>query len=283
MPDFYPPYIFGMHDRGGEHLMVGKNKRGWVLVTEALGADPNNGSGSNYTDLSTQGLGVLVRLNHGYGTAGTIPHSSQYDDFARRCGNFVQASPGCHIWIIGNEMNLANERPGGPSGQAITPQLYASCFRKCRDEIRRRPGHTEDQVIAGAVGPWNTQTKYPGNLQGDWVRYFADILDLLGNEVDGIAVHAYTHGQDPHFVFDNAKMGTPFQDYYWHFRAYRDFLAAIPAALRKRPVYITETNQYVAWQNANTGWVRNAYQEINDWNQDPGNQPIQAPGNRSRV
>jgi hypothetical protein len=276
MPDFYPPYIFGIHDRGGEHLMLGKNRRGWVLVTEALGADPNNPSGSNYTDLSTRGLGVLVRLNHGYGTAGTIPHSSQYDDFARRCGNFVQASPGCHIWIIGNEMNLANERPGGPSGQVITPQLYASCFRKCREEIHRRPGHTDDQVIIGAVGPWNTQTKYPGNQGGDWVRYFADILDLLGNEIDGIALHTYTHGQEPHFVFDNAKMGPPFQDYYWHFRAYRDFMAAVPEALRKRPVYITEANQYVAWQNANTGWVRNAYQEINDWNQDSDNQPIQA-------
>jgi hypothetical protein len=276
MPGFYPPYIFGMHDRGGEYLMLSKKKRGWVLVTEAIGADPNNHTGSNYTDLGNQGLGVLVRLNHGYGTAGTIPHSSQYDDFARRCGNFVQASPGCHIWIIGNEMNLANERPGGPSGQVITPELYATCFRKCRDEIRRRPGRTDDQVVVGAVGPWNTQTKYPGNQRGDWVRYLADILDLLGNEVDGVSLHTYTHGQEPHYVFDNATMGPPFQDHHWHFRAYRDFMAAIPAALRDRPVYITETDQYTAWRNANTGWVRNAYQEINDWNQDSGNQPIQA-------
>ncbi|MGD8903420.1 MAG: hypothetical protein PVI67_07635, partial [Anaerolineae bacterium] len=97
MPDIYPPYIFGMHDRGGEHLILGKNRPGWVLVTEAIGADPNNHAGSNYTDLANQGLGVIVRLNHGYGTAGTIPHSSQYDSFARRCGNFVQASPGCHV------------------------------------------------------------------------------------------------------------------------------------------------------------------------------------------
>ncbi len=275
MPDPYPPYIFGMHDRGGEHLMVNKSRRGWVLVTEALGADPNNHQGSDYTDLVNQGLGVLVRLNHGYGTAGTIPDSAQYDDFARRCGNFVRASPGCHIWVIGNEMNLANERPGGPNGQVITPELYASCFRKCRNEIRR-PGHESDQVVTGAVGPWNTQTKYPGNLRGDWVRYFADILNLLGGEVDGIAVHTYTHGQEPHLVFDNATMNAPFQDYHWHFRAYRDFMAAIPLGLRDRPVYITETDQYGAWRDVNTGWVRNAYREIDDWNQNLGNQPIQA-------
>ena len=276
MPDIYPPYIFGMHDRGGEHLILGKNRPGWVLVTEAVGADPNNHAGSNYTDLANQGLGVLVRINHGYGTAGTIPFSSQYDDFARRCGHFVEASPGCHVWIIGNEMNLAYERPGGPGGQVITPQLYASCFVKCRNEIRRRPGHGEDQVIPGAVGPWNTQTTYSGNPSGDWIRYFRDMLDLLGGAVDGIAVHTYTHGQEPHLVFDNAKMNPPFDEYHWHFRAYRDFLRAIPSGLRDRPVYLTETDQYGAWRDQNSGWVRNAYKEIDDWNQNSANQPIQS-------
>jgi hypothetical protein len=276
MPDVYPPYIFGMHDRGGEHLMQEKGRRGWVLVTEAVGADPNNHSGSDYTDLTNKGLGVISRLNNGYGTAGTIPVSAQYDDFARRCGNFVQASPGCDIWIIGNEMNLAWERPGGPDGQVITPELYAECFRKCRAEIHRRPGHGEDQVVVGATGPWNTQTRYPTNQNGDWVKYFADILNLLGGEVDGISIHTYTHGQDPNLVFSEATMNPPFASRHWHFRAYRDFMGAIPGSLRNRPVYITETDQYASWRDENTGWVRNAYKEINDWNQDSRKQPIQA-------
>jgi hypothetical protein len=276
MPNVYPPYIFGMHDRGGEHLMLQKDKRGWVLVTEAIGADPGNQNGSNYTDLSILSLGTMVRLNYGYGTAGTIPHSSQYDNFARRCGNFVEASPGCNVWIIGNEMNLAAERPGGTGGQAITPQLYASCFQKCRAEIRRRVGHEDDQVVVGAVGPWNTQTKYSGNDEGDWVQYFADILNLLGDAVDGIALHTYTHGQAPHLVFSDDTMNAPFKNRRYHFRAYRDFMAVIPQALRDRPVYITETDEYGAWRDENTGWVRNAYQEINDWNRNASNQPIQA-------
>jgi hypothetical protein len=265
-----------MHDRGGEHLMVDPGKRGWVLVTEALGADPNNGSGSNYTDLASRDLGVIVRLNHGYGSAGTIPVSAEYSAFARRCGNFVQASPGCSVWIIGNEMNLANERPGGPGGQVITPELYAACFRQCRSEIRSRPGHATDQVIPGAVGPWNIQTKYNGNPSGNWVRYFADILTLLGQDVDGIALHTYTHGQGADLVFSDDKMDAPFQSYHKHFRAYRDFMAAVPQALRNRPVYITETDQYGPWLDQNSGWVRNAYAEIDAWNRQPGQQPIQA-------
>jgi F5/8 type C domain len=276
MPDAYPLYIFGMHDRGGEDLMLQKARCGWVLITEAVGADPNNTSSSDYTDLTNKGFSVIVRLNHGYGTAGTIPYSAQYDAFAQRCGNFVEASPGCKIWIIGNEMNLSTERPGGPSGQVITPDLYAACFAKCRAEIRRRPGHETDQVVVGAVGPWNAETKYPGNLRGDWVQYLVDILNLLGQAVDGIALHTYTHGQDPNLVFNEDKMNPPFQSFRYHFRAYRDFLAAIPAGFRNRPIYITETDQYGAWKNENTGWVRNVYKEIDDWNKVPGNQPIQA-------
>jgi hypothetical protein len=276
MPDAYPLYIFGMHDRGGEDLMLQKARCGWVLITEAVGADPNNTSSSDYTDLTNKGFSVIVRLNYGYGTAGTIPNSAQYDAFAQRCGNFVGASPGCKIWIIGNEMNLSTERPGGPSGQVITPDLYAACFAKCRAEIRRRAGHETDQVVVGAVGPWNAETKYPGNLRGDWVQYLVDILNLLGQAVDGIALHTYTHGQDPNLVFNEDKMNPPFQSFRYHFRAYRDFLAAIPAGFRNRPIYITETDQYGAWKNDNTGWVRNAYKEIDDWNKVPGNQPIQA-------
>ena len=36
----YPPYIFGLHDPGGEHLMLEAGRPGWVLVTEAIGANP---------------------------------------------------------------------------------------------------------------------------------------------------------------------------------------------------------------------------------------------------
>jgi hypothetical protein len=265
-----------MHDRDGEHLMVDKNRRGWVLVTEGIGADPNNHSGSDYTDLASQGFGVIVRLNNGYAQAGTIPNSAHYAAFARRCGNFVEASDGCQIWIIGNEMNLKAERPGGPNGQVITPQLYADCFRRCRTEIRNRPNHGSDQVVIGAVGPWNTETQYPGNQAGDWIVYLADILALLGDEVDGIALHTYTHGQDPNLVFSDATMNPPYQHRFIHFRAYRDFMEAIPETLRDRPVYITETDQYNDWRDENSGWVRNAYQEIDTWNQDNTKQPIQA-------
>ena len=266
-----PKYLFGFHEPGGEKVMIEKGKIGWLLFTESIGHDPNDKGGANYTAWANQGFGIVVRVNHGYGSSGTIPMPNEYDNFARRCGNFVENSPGANIWIIGNEMNHSQERP---NGQPITPQLYAECFKKCRAEIRKRPGHEQDRVVVGAVAPWNIQTTYPGNESGDWIRYFTDILRLLIGQCDGISIHTYTHGTKPELVFSDEKMGPPYQNRFYHFRAYRDFMNAIPADMRDLPVYITEADQNDPWADTNSGWVRNAYKEIHEWNSVPGRQQI---------
>ncbi len=285
-------YIYGFHDRGGEHLLLDGQGRGkgWVLVTEELRANPNDTGGRNYKDLADRGLGVIVRLNHAYGSDGTIPHSSKYQDFSRRVANFVRNSPGAHIWVIGNEMNFEREQP---RGERITPRLYATCYRLCRDAIRSLPDHQNDQVIVGAIGPWNGETpydadpqgKYPANkvkgapdgypyhgFFGDWNRYLRDVCLAIGaGNCDGIAIHAYSHGYSPHLVFDDGKMGAPFNNYYYHFRTYRDQMNALPQEFRHLPVYLTEANgdqepDGSRWPDVNSGWVKNAYKEINDWN-----------------
>ncbi|MFI0607109.1 MAG: hypothetical protein ACH37Z_04340 [Anaerolineae bacterium] len=318
------PFIHGLHDPGGEQHMLDLGKPGWVLFTEAIGCEPGNEQGGDYRRWSDQGLGVIVRLNNGYGSDGTIPHSSSYGDFARRCANFVRVSPGCHIWIIGNEMNFSVERPTlpgrrslapAPSGsvpptdarrdrfnvirrqeeektlapaarglnvppvaraveladrETITADLYARCFALCRQAIRALPGHEADQVIIGGVAPWNDET-------GDWVAYFRGILVALGPQsCDGIALHTYTHQPDPQLIHDMATMGAPYQRYHYQFRAYRDFMAAVPEPMRGLPVYITEADEDVPWLDANNGWVKTAYEEIDQWNHVPGNQQIRA-------
>jgi hypothetical protein len=69
-------------------------------------------------------------------------------------------------------------------------------------------------------------------------------------------------------------MGPPYGDRRYHFRAYQDFMVRIPEDKRHLPVYITETDQDDPWTNWNSGWVKKAYKEINDWNQGPNNQAI---------
>ena len=99
------PYIFGLHEQGGENHMSDAGRKGWVLFTEGVGSDPNARNGGDYTNWANAGYGVIVRINNAYKPEGTIPAPDKYPDFARRVGHFVEASQGCHIWIIGNEMN----------------------------------------------------------------------------------------------------------------------------------------------------------------------------------
>ena len=71
-------------------------------------------------------------------------------------------------------------------------------------------------------------------------------------------------------------MGPPYEAYHYNFRAYRDYLNAHPAWARSLPVYITETDQVGPWEDANRGWVRAAYREIDEWNRGAGHQKIRS-------
>lgn len=250
------PYIYGMHDPTPPDILQGK---GWVVITEAIGHDPTHTGGGDYTGYADRGLGVIVRLNNGYYPEGTIPKPSQYMNFARRCANFVSASSGCSHWIIGNEPNHSQERP---HGQMITAVDYAYCFRLCRDFIKAK---AVANVIIAAIAPWNVES-------GDWLNYFTEAIrhiveDSAGDPIppyDGIALHTYTHGHSPALINSTAKMDPPFEDRYYNFLAYRDFLGRLSAPLP--PIYITETNQDEPWLDANTGWVEEAYHQIHTFN-----------------
>ena len=266
-----PKHIYGLHEFGGEHHIIEAGCSGWVVDTVEL---KNGVWAKDYSGYTEKGLAILARLNWGYEPDGTIPERSLYNEFAKRCADFAEQSAGCSRWIIGNEMNAAWERPGGraPSTgsgtNVITPELYADCFTRCREELKA--AQPEAEVIVGAVAPWNIES-------GDWLDYFRRILYLLGPDGhDGISLHTYTHGADAALIYSDAKMGAPYQDRHFHFRAYQDFMHAIPAEQRGVSVYITETDQDVPWENANSGWVRAAYGEIDWWNSQPGHQPIRA-------
>lgn len=257
-------FVYGMHDTGGEHLMDGN---GWVVITEEVGHNPNDTSGANYSAISDQGLGVISRLNNGYGATGTIPLPEFYRDFAVRCGNFVQASQGCNLWIIGNEPNLQTE---WPEGTPIFPGDYATCYKICREEIHKRPGHENDLVLLAGPGPWNNSVKYSTNPTGDWVQYLQDqiwgIQDFA--KVDGLALHTYTHGHYPPLIKSSETMNPPFENRYYQFWAYKDFLNALKTmGFLDKPLYFTESNgNDPNWTGGNNGWVKDAYKDINEWN-----------------
>ena len=250
-----PKYIHGTHDREGAELM--SRDPGWLCITEALGSDPNDRSGKNYMDLVDRGFGIIVRLNNGYEPVGTIPDSNHYEDFARRCGNFVAASKGISVVVIGNEPNHPVERP---YGQPIIPREYAKCFDLCYAQIKNK-SQNDLIVCIAAVAPWTAETTYRENPEGDWVKYYTDVLYTI-ERTDGICLHTYTHGADPTLITDESKMEPPFSNRHYNFRAYADFMINTPSFYLHLPFFITETDQVAAWKNVNLGWVQEAYEEI---------------------
>lgn len=277
-PAHYPETIFGLHERGGEQLMLDAGKRGWVLELAAIGLDGNS-TPADFNGLAGAGLGVMVRINHGYGSTGTLPTPDRYGDFAAACARYVQRSRGCHIWIIGNEPNHEDERP---NGQHILPHEYARAYSLCRAAIRGVRGHEQDQVLVAGPAPWNATTTYPGNEKGDWVRYFVHVLTALPDDgCDGFSLHTYTHALDPRQITGDFFHTTPgYRHLRNEFRTYRDFMNAIPDRFRHLPVFITETDPTTRGQGwnpgRNVGWVRAAYREIANWNRNPAHQPILA-------
>lgn len=263
-------HLFGMHDFSYEwvDLVKSAGKSGWSVNTEAIGCDPNDRSAKSY-DTCGGLITHITRLNNGYGSAGTIPLPERYADFAKRCANFVAASQGCNHWIVGNEIALAWE---WPEGQRITLDNYVQCFRMVRQAIKSV--QSDAVVIPQAPAPWNVEVRYDGNQGGDWVQQLPDMLNRIGaGNVDAIALHAYSHGHDAGLVIDEKRMDAPFNHRRYHFRAYIEYMEAIPQAFRDLPVFITEANPD-GWNDANNGWIQSAYAEIDRWNQDSNHQPI---------
>jgi hypothetical protein len=308
---FESEYLYGLHDPGGQHVMAEGGCKGWVLVTEELGNDPSSDYFGNYTALSDAGFGVMVRLNNGYYGPGTLPFSRDYERFAQRCASFVRNSPGAHIWIIGNEMNMAAERPGAridwsrnlevvprggdtPSERELGRLLSVTAALPRGTQVIVDPGETITpelyvrcytrcrnaiRSLAGHEGDLVlTGAVAPWNDNtGPWIEYFKEILTMLGPQMcDGIALHTYTHGRDPALIHNDYFMDPPYQHCQFNFRTYRDFSHAIPTDMRRLPVYVTETDQDDVWEDNPREWLRLAYGEIDWWNRQPGNQQIRA-------
>lgn len=242
----------GIHDREGIAISpLGT----WILDTIALSDSP---PAAHYAD----GYEWICRANWGYGSTGTLPAPNLYGEYVARLVAYVSASRGCKRWVVGNEPNLSRE---WPNGQPIYPADYAACYRRARAAIHAISGHEQDEVLIAAPGPWNNELKYPGNPNGDWIKYFEDVIKLCGSEIDGFSIHAYTHGYNVALVTSSARMQAPFQNRHYEFRTYRDYCEAIPDNLAYLPIYLTEANGDGPWQAV--GLMPAMLGEINWWNE----------------
>ena len=257
-------FIFGVHDYHDDwaNMVKQAGKQAWCVHTEAVGLDGNDHSGKTYPDSVTN----LVRLNNGYGKGtGVIPLPHRYGDFAKRCANFVANSK--NIWgvIIGNEIALEWEQP---DDNPIRLTDYVTCYLKCYDAIKSVAPHVKISMQAPA--PWNNRTP---DAQ-DWITQLATQLNMVGDKVDWIALHAYTKGYGADKFAGNPVMGAPYQHRKFGWEALYEYMQVIPFNKRQLPVIITETNADGAWGDNPGDWIRQVYAEVNKWNKGFGNQKI---------
>jgi hypothetical protein len=283
--------LYGIHDSAPspqeylDHINNGGAK-GWVTATFAIGANPNDFSGTDLTWIANQGHTVIGRLNYGYCPDGTIPVSSQYANFAQRCANFVNASPGCNIWIIGNEPNLSSEWPVANNyASYVSPQSYADCFRQCYNAIKTVKPNAK--VISAPLAPW--AGPYGAGVSGcginadgnplNWVTYLNQMLTAISQSgpLDGIGLHINSRGYTYNDIHSTAQVNAGGQNLYWSFYVYKDWVnLGIPSSLYNLPLYATECNGYFYWSGGHpenpaihyeAGWTQEIYAEINRWNQ----------------
>ena len=260
-PDVRPWPFMGVH---GENNL---SYRGITVVTREIGDNPNDHHGDDFSAIRRRGRIPIVRVNYGYGERGTIPPPYKYNRFAERFQNYVRASTGATIWVVGNEPNHSQERPKHDDGTRppIWPHLYARCYDMCRDVVHATSGHENDVVLLAGISPWNNETVYDGNELGNWIGYYTDV-QLACETIDGFDWHAYGREQIPDAITRRVVMDPPFAGLCWGFKVFEDWAAATLNKYKGLPTYITELNAYNPWQDKNTGYIQQAAGTINRWN-----------------
>lgn len=284
-------YLYGIHDhdpRPDEYIQRIRNviPGGWVTATVAIGHDPTDQSGVDFTWFAKQNVTVICRLNNGYFPNGTIPLPENYLDFATRCANFARNSPGCNMWIIGNELNIAGEWPArGTNCGYVSPADYAACYKLCYKAIKAvSPNHKIlTQPCAPFSGPFGNGSLGGGYTNDanplSWVDYENQTLQAIiggGGSIDGIALHVTSRGYQYADIHSTSQRAIAGKNLYWSFYVYKDWITyGIPPRLYNVPLYITECNGYFYWKGGHPengsihyqpGFVQEVYKEIDNYN-----------------
>jgi predicted outer membrane repeat protein len=219
----------------------------------------------------TQGKGhsLIFRVQPYWGR--NVPHSSDldytlanYSDDCKAAANTLKDY--CHIWQIGNEVNLwgENKHWNGSSDYTVewdpSPSQYADTYVACRDKI-----HEITPTTMPATQIVLMQPNSPGNVIPlvrfmDGNEFLWGMIEAVSDKdkIDGFAIHGYAEPGGTNYGLDG----------YWD--SIREQLMIIDElGLGDRPVFITEWNKHMPdLANAEIGakFLHRAYTLMNSWN-----------------
>lgn len=263
-----PAHIYGIHWYGDPSSNDAESLSGgralWVLETVNLYESgwTMSDQAARMQAVVAKGHTVCIRLQPrwGYAIPATPAERAQYlidvENAAQQAAGF------CHIWQIGNEMNLYGEY----GNQQLSPSDYVSYFKQVRAAIKKVTGPLGPQIVC--LGPVSPGGVVPERWMDGNQYLDAMLAELTPDDVDGFTLHAY---------------GGPGN----YLAALNDFRASYRTQLRliddrgfaHKPAYIFEFNRNTdpmdAGNEAETArFCIEAFQDLQAWNASPANHPI---------
>lgn len=270
------PWLYGIHWYGRidsddvEQMTGGK---GVYVLDQVLTHTGDGGGGNNWdsaeakrqpwSTLVSRGHTLIARIHPNWGRAVPEPGDEySLDRFAADCEDAARTLRDvCHIWQLGNEMNLYLEY----QEKALPADWYVTVYHAVRDAIHRVKSPLGPQIVL--VGPVS-----PGPVIEDvrWMHgsdYLAAMLQHLEpDRTDGFALHSYG-GQVP---LPEAL------------REFRDGLTEQIALIdgagyADRPLYLTEWNRSSQDDESlaiSARFLHENFAWLHEWNQTPGNHNI---------
>ncbi len=268
------PYLYGIHwygtayDGDAENMASGKSL--WVLETVMVNDTGSWGFSSQLAKFQTivsRGHTLVIRLQPQWGYA--IPATQgERDQYLVNLKSVVQAASGlCHIWQIGNEMNLYGEYGGGVLGAAD----YIAYYKQVRTAIQSVYSPLGAQLaLVGPVSPG----AYAGEVRHTDGNAYLDAMCKaiqLSANCDGFALHGYA---SPYL--NAADSRNDFRN------CYSSQLATIDkygAGFKAKPALILEWNRQTLDMNAQNEeqtaqFLIGAYQDLAAWNANASNHKI---------
>lgn len=275
------PWLYGIHwygDRWGTDVESMSGGKGiWVLeITHVDDSQSQPWDKPSYyvghcQQVTSKGHSVIFRVQPYWSR--NVPHPSDpytLEQYANDCKAAAETLKDyCHIWQIGNEVNIKDEnlRWGGSSYNIPwepTPEQYAQTYIACRDKIHEVTPNTnpaQQIVLMQPVSPGNviSGVRYMDGNEFLW-RQIEAVTDK--NKIDGFALHGYAEPGGTNYGVDG----------FWD--SIREQLMIIDQwGLGNRPIYITEWNKHMPDDpNARIGakFLHRALTLINNWNNGSG-------------
>jgi hypothetical protein len=264
------PWLYGIHWYGNPNGIVENMTGGkgiWSLEIVETNSDVwwSAAWQRNYRFLTmvSRGHTLIVRIERTWGETVPYPgHLAQYLVDVQAAAQTL--ADVCHIWQIGNEMNLYSEW----GGNQLTPANYVDMFKQIRAAIKAVPSPLGEQIVL--LGPVSPGDVIGGVRHTEGNDYLGQMCDLLtANDLDGFAIHAYA---GPQYDASTARREL--------LAGYLSQLAVIETkGFRDKPVFMTEWNRRVDPINdyneaQSAQFLHGAFADLHAWNQRVGGHPI---------